>query len=150
MEKFNYLTSVLEDEAREAITGLSPTAANYDEAIAILKKHFGSKRKIVDKHMEVMLGVGSVASCQDMKGLRHLFDQVSSHMQSLMYLGVVSDTYGSLLCPVLVTKLPSELQLIVSRKVPEDDWTLDEVLRVIEEDKVAQERVTVVQTLQPK
>ena len=71
--------------------------------------------------MEAMLGVGPVASCQDVKGLHHLFDQVSSHMRSVRSIGVGSDTYGSLLCPVLVTKLPSKLHLIVSRTVPEDD-----------------------------
>ena len=69
VEKFNYLTSVLEGSAWEAIP-----ATNYDEAIAILKKRFGSKQKIIDKRMDAMLSVGSVSSCGDMKGLRSLFD----------------------------------------------------------------------------
>lgn len=51
VEKFNYLLSVLERSAREAISGLSLTAANYEETISTLKKRFGGKQKIIDKHM---------------------------------------------------------------------------------------------------
>ena len=86
-----------------------------------------------------MLNIGSVPSCTDVKGLRRLFDQVSSHVRSFKSLDVGSETYGGLLCPVLVAKLPLELQLIVSRKLSEEDWNLDELLRIIEEEVVARE-----------
>lgn len=71
-------------------------------------------------------------------------------MHSLKSLDVGPEAYGSLLCPVLVAKLPSELQLIVSRKLSEEDWNLDELLRVIEEEVVARERVSVTQTVKPR
>ena len=51
---------------------------------------------------------------------------------------------------MLVAKLPSELQLIVSRKLSEENWNLDELLDVVEEEVVACERVTVTQTMKPK
>ena len=92
--------------------------------------------------MDAMLSVRSVSSCGDMKGLRSLFDQVSSNLRSLKSLGVRSEAYGSLLCPVLIRKLPPELQLTLSRKVSEDNWKLDELLRVIEEDIVARDCCT--------
>jgi hypothetical protein len=38
VDKFNYLTSLLESSAAKAIACLTLTAANYDEAIATLKK----------------------------------------------------------------------------------------------------------------
>lgn len=41
IHKFNYLRSLLECTAYEAIAGLTLTAANYHEAITILKKQFG-------------------------------------------------------------------------------------------------------------
>ena len=37
IDKFNYLSSLLESTAAEAISGLKLTAANYEEAIASLK-----------------------------------------------------------------------------------------------------------------
>ena len=51
---------------------------------------------------------------------------------------------------MLVAKLPLELQLIVSRKLSEEDWNLDELLRVIEEEVVERERVSVTQTVKPR
>ena len=71
-------------------------------------------------------------------------------MRSLKSLNVGSEMYGSQLCPVLVAKLPSELQLIVSRKLSEENWNLDELLHVVKEEVVARERVTVTQTMKPR
>ena len=61
-EKFNYLNSLLERSAREAIPGLALTATNYSVAIEILQKRFGSKPLIVNKHMDALLHMESVNS----------------------------------------------------------------------------------------
>ena len=53
-DKFNYLKSLLEKSAADAIAGLALTAANYSEAISILKKHFGNKKQIIRKHMDLL------------------------------------------------------------------------------------------------
>ena len=55
VDKFNYLTSMLEHSTTAAIAGLSLTASNYNEAIAILKKRFGNKQVIINMHMEILL-----------------------------------------------------------------------------------------------
>ena len=54
VDKFNYLKSLLEDVAHNAIAGLSLSSANYVEAIEILKKSFGNHQLIISKHMEVL------------------------------------------------------------------------------------------------
>ena len=41
VEKFNYLRSLLEHSAHEAIAGLTLSSANYQEAVDILHKQFG-------------------------------------------------------------------------------------------------------------
>ena len=41
VDKFNYLHTLLEGTTSEAISGLKLTSANYEEAIAVLKKRFG-------------------------------------------------------------------------------------------------------------
>lgn len=86
-----------------------------------------------------LLKVGGVTDSRDVKTLRQLYDQVGYHIRSLKALGVESKSYGSLLCPVLLGRLPSELQLIVSRKVSEEDWKVDELMK---KEIVARERVT--------
>ena len=47
VDKFNYLNSLLMKPALDTISGLSLTASNYKEAIAILRKRFGNKLRVV-------------------------------------------------------------------------------------------------------
>ena len=75
--------------------------------------------------MDVLLHVEAVHCAHKTKALHRLFDSISCHVRSLQSLGVEPNSYGSLLCPVLLTKLPAELQLTVSWKVTEADWNLD-------------------------
>ena len=105
IEKFNYLTSLLERSARDAVSGLSLTATNYQKAIDTLKKRFGCKQQIVNNRMDALLQIEAVISSQNTRALRRLFDNVSCHVRSLNSLGVESNSYGSLLSPVLLNKL---------------------------------------------
>ena len=96
IEKFNYLSSLLERSAREAILGLSLYAANYQKAIETLKKRFGSKQQIKDRHMNILVHLETVTSPHNVKALCRLFDTVSSHIRSLESLGLDPRSYGSL------------------------------------------------------
>ncbi len=70
VEKFNYLKSLHEHSARESVSGLALTAGNYNQAIEILKKRFGCKQLIVNKHMDALLQVEGVTSSQNTMALR--------------------------------------------------------------------------------
>ena len=83
IEKFNYLNSLLEYSAKEAISGFALTAANYHEAIATLQKWFGNKQLIVDRHLDVLFNIEPVINTTNVRGLRRLFDTVTSHIRSL-------------------------------------------------------------------
>uniref|UniRef100_A0A1X7TGP5 Uncharacterized protein n=1 Tax=Amphimedon queenslandica TaxID=400682 RepID=A0A1X7TGP5_AMPQE len=50
VNKFNYLVSLLDPPASSAVAGLKITAANYPEAVALLKKRLGDKQHIISKH----------------------------------------------------------------------------------------------------
>ena len=84
VDKFNYLRSLLERTAYEAISGLTLSAVNYQEAIEILQKRFGDKRMIVAKHMETLLHVEVVTSDHNLRELRKLYDTVEAHTRSLI------------------------------------------------------------------
>ena len=141
VDKFNYLSSLLEGVAREAIAGLSLTEENYVAAVTTLKKRFGSTQQIVSKHMEALLQIEPVTNSQNVKALRRLFDTISSHMRSLASLKIEEDSYGNLLCPVLVNKIPADMQLLISRKIPEAEWKLQSLMTAIEEEITARERL---------
>ena len=141
IDKFNYFNSILAGVALEAVAGLSLTATNYQDAIAILKKRFGNVQQIKAKHMEILMTIEPVSSSRDLKALRKLHDLVESHVRSLSAIGVNPESYGSLLVPILLNKLPPDLQLMASRKIPEGGWNFDPLLRIIEEELTASERV---------
>ena len=99
--------------------------------------------------MDALLQIEAVASSQNIRALRKLFDNIGCHVRSLKSLGVESESYEGLLCPVLVSKVPADLQLIVSRKVSEADWNFDTLMDAIEEEITARERVGTTQSRPP-
>ncbi len=143
VDKFNYLTSLLESSAAEAIAGLSITSANYEEAISTLKGRFGNTQLIINQHMEALLGVASVTSHNHTRSLRKLYNTVEAHIRGFRSLGVSTESYGGLLASVLVNKLPPEIKLIVSRVVTGEKWELDRVMRIFEEELNARERIAI-------
>ena len=142
IDKFNYLRSLLQGSALDAVSGLTLTAANYKEGISVLERRFGNKQQIVAKHMDILLNVDPVTSSHNLKGLRHLCDTIESQVRGLKSLGVSADSYGSLLSSVLLNKLPQELRLILSRGVGDDEWKLDRLMELLEEEVQARERAT--------
>ena len=103
--------------ASDAISGLSLTATNFEEAATILKKRFGNKQQIINRHMDILLSINPVNSSQNIDKLRHLYDTLEAHVRSLKSLGVPSNSYGSLLSSIIMNKLPSDLRLVVSREI---------------------------------
>ena len=150
IDKFNYLTSLLESTASEAIAGLTLTAANYDEAVATLKRRFGNKQSIVNRHMDILLRLEPVTSIYNLKGLRQLLDAVESNVRGLKALGVAADSYGGLLSPILISRLPSELRLLISRELKEDEWNLKSVTEIFRREIEARERSAAATSSQPR
>lgn len=72
VDKFQYLKSLLEGSAVNAISGLPLTNSNYKEAVAILKDRFGNKQVIISKHMDTLLQLPVVNDDDDLKKLRQL------------------------------------------------------------------------------
>lgn len=131
----------MDGAAAESIAGLSLTNANYEEAIVILKARFGNKQQIINRHMDILLNLPSVTSENNLKGLRQLHDTVQSHIRSLKSMGVAPESYGNLLSSMLMSKLPTNLQLVVSRVVKENEWNLDKLLNTFQQELEARERI---------
>ena len=113
VDKFNYLNTLLEGAAAEAVAGLTLTSANYSEAVGVLKKRFGNTQMIIARHMDALMNLATVSSQHNVKDLRQLYNLVESHTRCLGSLGVQSSSYGALLSSVLMNKLPTEFRLII-------------------------------------
>ena len=61
-------------------------------------------------------------------------------MRGLRSLGVPSSSYGGLLSSILISKLPPELHLIVSRELTEGEWDFELMMKIIEREVEARER----------
>ena len=88
VEKFNYLRCFL-GAALHAIAGFSLTNDNYKEALELLQNRYGNTQQIIAAHMNALVKMSS-ANYEDLSGLRKFFDDVTSHVRSLVNLGVES------------------------------------------------------------
>ena len=139
MEKFNYLKGYLEGAAAKTIEGISLSNENYAKALDALKARYGNKQVIISSHMQHLLNIKAVTSMNDVKGMRAIYDNLESHVRSLLSLGVDSKHYGTLLIPVVMEKLPSEVRLVVSRKFGDEEWDLQLLLNYLKSEIQARE-----------
>ena len=110
IDKFNYLRSLLEGAASQAIQGLALSSDNYDSAVELLEQRFGKTQKIISAHMEEILKLQlCLTDCPS--SLQFLYDKLSVHVQGLSSLGVSSQERGSLLIPIKMSKLSNEIRL---------------------------------------
>ena len=68
--------------------------------------------------MEGLVKIPAVTPHDRLKQLRQLFDSMENHI--LKSLGIESQSYGKLLIPLIMKKLPRELRLILFRKFEQD------------------------------
>ncbi len=127
--KFTYLKTALKGHASSAIKGLSLTSANYKEAIEILKKRFGNTQLLINSNMEKIMNMDPVTSSNDVKKIRDLFDTIEVHVRNLGSLNVDTSQYGSVLVTVIMAKLPNDIRLLISRKMPSNtQWDIKELM----------------------
>ncbi|CAB4004998.1 Hypothetical predicted protein [Paramuricea clavata] len=140
IDKFNYLNSLLESKAAEAIAGLKITSANYQEAVDVLNQRFGDKQQIINSHMDSLLRLPAVTSLHDVQSIRQLYNKVESHIRGLKSLGVETARYGNLMISILMQRLPPGLRIIVTKKMQEDEWSLDKLMTIFRQELEARER----------
>ena len=146
VDKFSYLKSLLEGNAATTIQSLALTAANYNSAVQLLNQRFGNKQVIISSHMDALLKLTAVSS-HDVKGLRKTYDKIEAHVRGLQALDVPTSTYGSLLVPVLMSKIPEEIRLLLGREVKDGEWNLDKILTLLREEVENRERCGSIQAL---
>ena len=140
VDKFNYLKSLVEGPAAATIAGFSLTEEIYDTAFNLLKDRFANPQVIVSSHVNALLKLESVSNIHDIAKIRKLYDSIETHILSLANLDISSESFGTILIPMILAKLPVEMQLLISRKVGKDQWKLDELLKEFKVELEARER----------
>ena len=142
VERFTYLKSFLTGEAEGCIKGLAATDANYREALEILDQRYGNKQVIVNSHMDALIKLPQVTGVNSTKNIRKLYNEIETNLRSLKSLGVKPDSYGCLLIPILLSKLPYALNLQLSRRFDTntDVWEVDKIMEELKRELEARER----------
>ena len=114
VQKFTYLKSQLEGSAASVIEGFAMTNANYARAIDLLKERFDQQQKITHAAMQALLKLP--APSNKVSSLRNFYDKMETYIRSLEAMGQCQESYGSLLVPVVLEKIPGEIRRQLARE----------------------------------
>ncbi|XP_045194245.2 uncharacterized protein LOC123549869 [Mercenaria mercenaria] len=126
VQKFTYLKTSLRNEALQMIAGFSLTNSNYEKAISLLHERYGQKDIIIQSYMTALLEVP--APTHTVSSLRRFYDTTETYIRALESLNQSESTYGSLLTPVMLQKLPSDVRQNMTRAHGSQSWRLPELL----------------------
>ena len=141
IEKMNFLLTYLEGEAENVVKGLALTNDNYKVALKMLKDRYGDPQVLISAHMARLLSLESVCDISEVKNLRKLYDEIETQVRSLQTLGLDPMNYGPMLTPVLLSKLPDDFKLIISRQFGKTAWDIQKVLEFYNTELEAREKV---------
>lgn len=92
--------------------------------------------------MSKLLNLTPVKRSSDVAALRHLYDECEIQIRSLESPGVKSDTYGCLLCPVLLQLIPEGITLAYARQPNStNEWKVPELIQFLQNEVQSRERV---------
>jgi len=133
IDKFNYLNSLLEGLASCTVQGLNLTEPNYDSAVELLQMRFGNPQQIITTHMDELLMLPNCVR------LLLIYDKTTVHVRGLHALGIDYKQYGSLLIPVIMSKVPNDIRLRMVRENQGGVWDLDKLMTTLLVEVEAQE-----------
>ena len=122
VQRFNYLKSLLRNEALQSITGFPLTNLNYEKAISLLRERYGQETKIVQTYMQALIDLAPPSNT--LVSLRCFYDQNETYIRGLESLGQMCESNNSLLVPVILNKLPGEIRKNLVREHGSNTWSL--------------------------
>lgn len=109
VQKFQYLRSVLKDEALQVVSGLNTSASNYQIAWELLKQNYENKKLIINTHVAKLLEFPSVTKDKHV-ALRQFAMHIRTHMKALQVLGEPVDNWNTIIIYLARHKLDYYLQ----------------------------------------
>ena len=138
-DKFTYLKSLLSESAFETISGLTLTSGNYVEAIKLLQNRYGNHQALINAYMDKFVQLEAITKSSDITRLRKVYNQIETGIRNLKTFDVHPESYGSLLVPVLSTKLPGDVRTLFARTFNHGKWDLTEMMEIFKKKFEAKE-----------
>ena len=122
VQKLTYLRAQLQGEAARVISGFPLTSGNYMPSVDLLCSQFAKPHKLVNAHMQALINLPNPSNT--LTSLQQFYDSVESHTRSFTTLGKNRDSYGDMLVPITLGKLPTEIKRNLARERSSEEWTL--------------------------
>ena len=88
--------------------------------------------RIIEKHTKITNTEVSVVNTSfEEQESSQTTNETLSNLRGLASLGISSEQYGSMLIPIIMSKLPSEIRLKIARKATTEIWKIDDLLNTI-------------------
>jgi len=114
------------------------TEENYRKATELLKERLGKTQNLTNAYMESSSKIHAPSS--DTKNLREFYDICEANIRDLETLGAMTESYGSLLIPMLLKKIPEDIPRLIFRADPLADSSLDRLRVAIRQENETQEK----------
>ena len=70
----------------------------------------------------------------DVKQLRAVYDKIELNVRGLQSLGIKPDQLGFFFIPVVVSKMPEDIRLIILRQFSSENWTFEVLLKCFKQE----------------
>ena len=136
-----YLKNLVVGQATNITAVLKLSHENCVVSLNLLKEYYNDKQLLINSHMPNLLNLKQVEDLKDVCSLRKMFDVIEIQIRSLKNLGYETSHYGPFLIPVIINKLPEELNLLISRQFSSSErWEIEQGLKVLKTEISAREK----------
>jgi hypothetical protein len=150
VKKFGYLKGYLKGEAQLCVENLELTDANYTVAVNLLKAMYGKPDVLIEAHTQKLEKLQPVKDMADTAALRCFQLTLQSHTNALETLGVARTSRGALLGSRILRSTPLKIQAEWTKSAANKVTDIDQVLKFIEEQVEAAERLSRLRAQKPK
>ena len=141
----NYLQNLVEGKARTIISSIKLANENYNICLNLLKERYEDKQLMIYSYISKLLKLENITDVKDVSRLRKLFDTIDIQVRSLKNVGYEPERYGHLLIPIITSKIPDDLNLIISKRFDSaDTWDKEIILNALKTEITAREKTTLV------
>ena len=82
-----------------------------------------------------------MTSVNDIGRIRSVYDEIEIHVRNLNSLQIDTNQHGPVLISVVMSKVPEQIKLVISRTMPEnDEWDVDRLLDTLKQEIESRER----------
>ena len=101
---------------------------------------FGNKQLLISTHIDKLLSITPVQNVNEIKKLREVYDLIEVHARNLKMLDVNTKEYGPVLISIVMSKLPNDIRLVISRSMSlNDKWDVDVLLQILKREVESRE-----------